>query len=62
MLQIVPSLDAGGAERTTIDIARALRDEERVVLKEIKQVVGRDVTVRPDALLHHEQFDVMAIG
>ncbi len=26
MLQIVPSLDAGGAERTTIDIARALRE------------------------------------
>ena len=48
--------------RVNPDIARALHDEERVVLKEIKQVVGRDVTVRPDALLHHEQFDVMAIG
>ena len=48
--------------RVNPDIARALRDEERVVLKEIKQVVGRDVTVRPDAFLHHEQFDVMAIG
>ena len=48
--------------RVNPDIARALRDEERVVLKEIKQVVGRDVTVCPDAFLHHEQFDVMAIG
>ena len=26
ILQIVPALDTGGAERTTIDIARALAD------------------------------------
>jgi ribonuclease G len=48
--------------RVNPDIARALRDEERVVMKEIRQAVGRDVTVRPDSFLHHEQFDVMAIG
>lgn len=48
--------------RVNPDIARALRDEERGVMKEIRQAVGRDVTVRPDAFLHHEQFDVMAIG
>jgi len=24
-------------------------------------VLGRPVTIRPDAHLHHEQFDVMAI-
>ena len=48
--------------RVNPDIARALKDEERVVMKEIRQAVGRDVTVRPDAFLHHEQFDVMAIG
>ena len=23
--------------------------------------LGKDVTVRPDFLLHHEQFDVMAV-
>ena len=48
--------------RVNPDIARALRDEERVVMKEIRQAVGRDVTVKPDSFLHHEQFDVMAIG
>ncbi len=48
--------------RVNPDIARALRDEERVVMKEIRQAVGRDVTVRPDSFLHHEQFDVMALG
>ncbi|MBM3777798.1 MAG: Rne/Rng family ribonuclease [Acidimicrobiia bacterium] len=48
--------------RVNPDIARALREEERGVLKELKQVVGRDLAVRGDALLHHEQFDLMAIG
>jgi ribonuclease G len=48
--------------RVNPDIARALREEERAVLKELKQTVGRDVTVRSDAQLHHEQFDLMAIG
>jgi len=48
--------------RVNPEIARALRDEERGVLKDLKQSVGRDVQVKPDALLHHEQFDLMAIG
>jgi ribonuclease G len=48
--------------RVNPDIARALREEERAVLKELKQTVGRDVTLKSDAQLHHEQFDLMAIG
>jgi ribonuclease G len=48
--------------RVNPDIARALREEERAVLKELKQTVGRDVTIRSDVQLHHEQFDLMAIG
>ncbi len=44
------------------DIARALREEERAVLKELKQTVGRDITIKADVQLHHEQFDLMAIG
>jgi ribonuclease G len=48
--------------RVNPDIARALREEERAVLKELKQTVGKDVTIRADAQLHHEQFDLMAIG
>jgi ribonuclease G len=48
--------------RVNPDIARALREEERAVLKELKQTVGRDVVVKSDVQLHHEQFDLMAIG
>jgi ribonuclease G len=48
--------------RVNPDIARAFRDEERAVFKDLKQSLGRDIAVRPDAQLHHEQFDLMAIG
>jgi ribonuclease G len=48
--------------RVNPDIARALRDEERAVFKDLKQTLGRDIALRPDAQLHHEQFDLMAIG
>jgi ribonuclease G len=48
--------------RVNPDIARALKDEERAVFKELKQSIGRDVAVKPDIQLHHEQFDLMAIG
>jgi ribonuclease G len=48
--------------RVNPDIARALRDEERAVFKDLKQSLGRDITIRPDVQLHHEQFDLMAIG
>ncbi len=48
--------------RVNPDIARALRDEERAVLKDLKQSLGREIVLRPDAQLHHEQFDLMAIG
>ena len=48
--------------RVNPDIARALRDEERAVLKDLKQSLEREIAVRPDAQLHHEQFDLMAIG
>jgi ribonuclease G len=48
--------------RVNPDIARALRDEERAVFKDLKQSLGRDIAIRSDAQLHHEQFDLMAIG
>jgi ribonuclease G len=48
--------------RVNPDIARALREEERAVFKDLKQSLGREVTVRPDVQLHHEQFDLMAVG
>jgi ribonuclease G len=48
--------------RVNPDIARALRDEERAVFKDLKQSIGRDIALKPDVQLHHEQFDLMAIG
>jgi len=48
--------------RVNPDIARALREEERAVFKDLKQALGRDIAVRADTQLHHEQFDLMAIG
>ncbi len=48
--------------RVNPDIARALKDEERAVFKELKQSVGREIAVKPDVQLHHEQFDLMAVG
>ncbi len=48
--------------RVNPDIARALRDEERAVFKDLKQSLGREVAIRSDAQLHHEQFDLMAVG
>ena len=48
--------------RVNPDIARALQEEERGVLKDLKEMLRRDVIVKPDVHLHHEQFDVMSIG
>ena len=48
--------------RVNPDIARALRDEERAVFRDLKQSLGREIAVKPDVQLHHEQFDLMAIG
>jgi len=48
--------------RVNPDIARALRDEERAVFKELKQSIGREIAVKSDIQLHHEQFDLMAVG
>jgi len=60
--KIGPDLDGQGVLlRVNPDIARALKEEESAVLREVQQFLGRPVTVRPDAHLHHEQFDVMAI-
>src|SRR3984893_15496768 len=47
--------------RVNPDIARALKEEESAVLRDLKQSTGKDVTVKADVQLHHEQFDVMAV-
>jgi ribonuclease G len=47
--------------RVNPDIARALKEEEKAVLRDLQEALGKEVTIRPDAHLHHEQFDVMAL-
>jgi ribonuclease G len=62
MKKLGDDLDGQGVLlRVNPDIARALKEEESAVLRELQQVLGRPVTIRPDAHLHHEQFDVMAL-
>ena len=48
--------------RVNPDIARALKEEESAVLKDLRVSIGKDVTVKADVHLHHEQFDVMAVN
>jgi ribonuclease G len=60
--KIAPDLNGHGVLlRVNPDIARALKEEERSVLKDLAETLGKEVTVKPDAHLHHEQFDVMAV-
>jgi ribonuclease G len=62
MRKVGADLDGQGVMlRVNPDIARALKEEERDVLRDLQQMLGKPVTIKPDAHLHHEQFDVMAI-
>jgi ribonuclease G len=62
MKKIAPDLEGQGVLlRVNPDIARALKEEESAVLRELQQLLGRQVTIKADSHLHHEQFDVMAV-
>jgi ribonuclease G len=62
MRKIGPELDGRGVIlRVNPDIARALKEDEIVVLRELESALGKPVTIKPDLYLHHEQFDVMAM-
>jgi ribonuclease G len=47
--------------RVNPEIARVLREEEADVLREAERIAGRKLTLKPDPLLHHEQFDLMVM-
>ena len=62
MQKIVSDLDGQGVIlRVNPDIARALKEEESAIFRDLQNALGKPITLRPDAHLHHEQFDVMAI-
>jgi ribonuclease G len=46
--------------RVNPEIARALKEEERAVMTDLKHALGKEIVIKPDTHLHHEQFDVMA--
>ena len=63
-----PGMPHAAVQAGTVDrvlplnaIARALKEEEAAVLRDLRQAIGKEVQIRPDLQLHHEQFDVMAI-
>jgi ribonuclease G len=45
--------------RVNPEVARALAGEEKTVLRELARLVGQEIEVRSDPLLHQEQFDVV---
>jgi ribonuclease G len=45
--------------RVNPEVARALAGDEAGVLRELVRMVGQEVTVQADPLLHQEQFDVL---
>ena len=59
--KIGSELDGPGViVRVNPDIARALKEQEPALLRDLQQSLGKAVTIKPDVHLHHEQFDVMA--
>ena len=60
--KIGAEIDGHGLQlRVNPDIARALKEEEKAVLRDLEETLGKQITIRPDTHLHHEQFDVMAL-
>ncbi|PYR76476.1 MAG: Rne/Rng family ribonuclease [Acidobacteria bacterium] len=60
--KIGQDLDGQGVVlRVNPDIARALKEEESPLMRELQDTLRKPITIRPDVHLHHEQFDVMAI-
>ena len=51
--------DASVLLRVHPDVARALVGDEASLLENLKLLVGSDVRVEGDPLLHHEQFDIV---
>jgi Rne/Rng family ribonuclease len=57
-----PELDGQGVIlRVNPDIAKALKEEESAVLRDLQRMLSKPITIKPDTHLHHEQFDVMAV-
>jgi ribonuclease G len=45
--------------RVNPEVARALAGEEAALLRELQALLGTEIRVQSDPLLHHEQFDLV---
>jgi Rne/Rng family ribonuclease len=60
MKKIAGDIEGNGVIlRVNPDIARALKEEESSAFREMQHILGKPITMKPDAHLHHEQFDLM---
>jgi ribonuclease G len=60
--KLAPDVQGQGvALRVNPEVARALGAEENAVLKDLSAVLGHDIRVQGDPLLHQEQFDVVPL-
>jgi ribonuclease G len=58
--KLAPDVKGQGVSlRVNPDVARALGGEEASVLKDLSTLLGHDIRVQGDPLLHQEQFDVV---
>ena len=58
--KLAPDVKGQGVSlRVNPEVARALGAEEALVLKDLSTLLGHDIRVQGDPLLHQEQFDVV---
>ncbi|MBI2822387.1 MAG: Rne/Rng family ribonuclease [Acidobacteria bacterium] len=59
--KLLPTLGDGDEIiiRVNPEVGHALREKERVVINEIQEMTGKDITIKTDPLLHWEQFDIV---
>ncbi len=58
--KLAPDVKGQGVSlRVNPEVARALGAEEAAVLKDLSTLLGHDIRVKGDPLLHQEQFDVV---
>jgi ribonuclease G len=58
--KLAPDVRGSGVSlRVNPEVARALLGDETAVLKDLSALLGHEIRVQPDPLLHQEQFDVI---
>jgi ribonuclease G len=62
VVKIAPQMSGSGLIlKVNPAVARALGEEESLLLKDLAALVGAEITVKADPLLHQEQFDLLTL-